>query len=186
LALMSRRTQRRRIALSSPKLFKPSFGSVMLPLPCTQSPPGADGSGFSRVPKVVHRSDILRICSYGARVKPAILPQSDWPTIIPGTAAPERDKAGFLLKRNRQSDEAVFLDREVGLKRWSALITATKQRGAVMLAFILSLIYQHFCKKYLAAAQTYQRWKWACCCSARAPPKVGVQPACWERMCLTV
>jgi hypothetical protein len=47
--------------------------------------------------------------------------------------------------------------REVGLKRKPASMAVTKQRGAVMLAFILGFIYQHSCRKYLAAVQTYQR-----------------------------
>jgi hypothetical protein len=37
-----------------------------------------------------------------------------------------------------------------------------KQRGSVMLAFILSFFYQHSCRKYLAAVRRYrglnQRW----------------------------
>jgi hypothetical protein len=33
-------------------------------------------------------------------------------------------------------------------------MSVTKERGAVMLAFILGLIYQHSCKKYLAAVRT--------------------------------
>src|SRR5438270_9234375 len=37
---MSRRTQRRRMALSSPKLFKSSFGSVMVPSPSARARPG--------------------------------------------------------------------------------------------------------------------------------------------------
>jgi hypothetical protein len=39
--------------------------------------------------------------------------------------------------------EPFSLDREVSLKRRSASMAATKQRGAVMLAFILGFIYQH-------------------------------------------
>jgi hypothetical protein len=49
------------------------------------------------------------------------------------------------------------LEREISLKRRSASTAATKQRGAVMLAFILGFIYQHSCRKYLAAVRTYQR-----------------------------
>ena len=49
------------------------------------------------------------------------------------------------------------LDREVGLKRKSASMAVIKQRGAVMLALILGFIYQHSCRKYLAAVRTYQR-----------------------------
>jgi hypothetical protein len=49
------------------------------------------------------------------------------------------------------------LDREVGLKRKSASMPVAKQRGAVMLALILGFIYQHSCRKYLAAVWKYQR-----------------------------
>src|SRR5437868_9905654 len=38
-ALMSRSAQRRRMALSSPRLFKPSFGSVILPWPSARARP---------------------------------------------------------------------------------------------------------------------------------------------------
>jgi hypothetical protein len=64
-------------------------------------------------------------------------------------------------RRDRVPDETRLepfsLDREVSLKRRSASMAATKQRGAVMLAFILGFIYQHSCRKYLAAVRTYQR-----------------------------
>jgi len=63
--------------------------------------------------------------------------------------------------RDRVPDETLLqpfsLDREVSPKRRSASMAATKQRGAVMLAFILGFIYQHSCRKYLAAVRTYQR-----------------------------
>jgi hypothetical protein len=49
------------------------------------------------------------------------------------------------------------LDREVGLKQKSASMTVAKQRGVVMLAFILGFIYQQSCRKYLGAVRTYQR-----------------------------
>jgi hypothetical protein len=51
--------------------------------------------------------------------------------------------------------EPFSLDREVSLKRRSASMAETKQRGAVMVAFILGFIYQHSCRKYLAAVRTY-------------------------------
>jgi hypothetical protein len=41
-------------------------------------------------------------------------------------------------------------------------INAIKQQSSIMLAFILSFVYQHSCKKYLAAVRKYQglshRW----------------------------
>jgi len=52
--------------------------------------------------------------------------------------------------------------REDSLKRSPDITAPIKQRGSIMLAFILSLVYQHSCRKYLAAVRKYRglnhRW----------------------------
>jgi len=53
-------------------------------------------------------------------------------------------------------DEAISPAREDTLKRSPDITPPVKQRGSIMLAFILSLIYQHSCRKYLAAVRKYQ------------------------------
>ena len=48
---------------------------------------------------------------------------------------------------------------EAGLKQESALMASIKQRGAIMWDYIISLIYDRSCQKYLADVVRHQhRW----------------------------
>jgi hypothetical protein len=56
-----------------------------------------------------------------------------------------------------QRDETILLPGEDVLNTTSAIKASIKQRGSVMLAYIISLFYRRACKQYLTAMRNQQR-----------------------------
>jgi hypothetical protein len=57
----------------------------------------------------------------------------------------------------RPPDETILPSYEIGLKHWSAGMASIKQRGSIMLDFILNLFYRQSCKTALSAIRMQHR-----------------------------